>query len=120
MRTQQCAVFDPDHYNIIDITNYEKYRQHIEQQREMEIQKEKARRKREIERHKYIAQKIFCVMLMIVGYLLCLAVSSASCSSVNCKVITCFWNSTVSSAKLPNGLIPLLIRIVAASGTIST
>lgn len=70
MRTQQCAVFDPDHYNIIDITNYEKYRQHIEQQREMEIQKEKARRKREIERHKYIAQKIFCVMLMIVGYLL--------------------------------------------------
>ena len=52
MRTQQCAVFDPDHYNIIDITNYEKYRQHIEQQREMEIQKEKARRKREIERHK--------------------------------------------------------------------
>lgn len=70
MRTQQCAVFDPDHYNIIDITNYEKYRQHIEQQREMEIQKEKARRKREIERRKYIAQKIFCVMLMIVGYLL--------------------------------------------------
>ena len=70
MRTQQCAVFDPDHYNIIDITNYEKYRQHIEQQREMEIQKEKARRKRELERHKYIAQKIFCVMLMIVGSLL--------------------------------------------------
>ena len=44
------AVFDPDCANIIDITDYEKYRQHIEQQREMEIKKEKARRKREIER----------------------------------------------------------------------
>ena len=41
MRTQQCAVFDPDHYNIIDITNYEKYRQHIEEQRQMEIRKRK-------------------------------------------------------------------------------
>lgn len=64
------AIFDPDCANIIDITNYEKYRQHIEQQREMETKKEKARRKIEIERRKYIAQKIFCVMLMIVGYLL--------------------------------------------------
>ena len=64
------AVFDPDCANIIDITNYEKYRQHIEEQRQMEIQKEKARRKREIERRKYIAQKVFCVMLMGVGYLL--------------------------------------------------
>lgn len=70
MRTQQCAVFDPDHYNIIDITNYEKYRQHIEEQRQMEIQKAKAKRKRERQRRKYIAQKIFCVVLMIAGYLL--------------------------------------------------
>ena len=70
MRTQQCAVFDPDHYNIIDITNYEKYRQHIEEQRKMEIQKAKAKRKRERQRKKLIAQKIFCVMLMGVGYLL--------------------------------------------------
>lgn len=70
MRTQQCAVFDPDHYNIIDITNYEKYRQHIEQQREMEIQKAKAKRKRKCQRRKYVAQKIFCVVLTIIGYLL--------------------------------------------------
>lgn len=70
MRTQQCAVFDPDHYNIIDITNYEKYRQHIEEQRQMEIQKAKAKHRRKRQRRKYIAQKIFCVMLMIVGYLL--------------------------------------------------
>ena len=70
MRTQQCAVFDPDHYNIIDITNYEKYRQHIEQQREMEIQKAKAKHRRKCQRRKYIAQKIFCVVLMIIGYLL--------------------------------------------------
>lgn len=70
MRTQQCAVFDPDHYNIIDITNYEKYRQHIEEQRQMEIQKAKAKRKRKCQRRKYIAQKIFCVVLMIIGYLL--------------------------------------------------
>lgn len=64
------AVFDPDCANIIDITNYEKYRQHIEQQREMEIQKAKAKRKRERQRKKLIAQRIFCVMLMGVGYLL--------------------------------------------------
>ncbi len=70
MRTQQCAVFDPDHYNIIDITNYEKYRQHIEEQRQMEIQKAKAKHRRKCQRRKYIAQKIFCVVLMIVGYLL--------------------------------------------------
>ena len=70
MRTQQCAVFDPDHYNIIDITNYEKYRQHIEQLREMEIQKAKDKRKRKRQRRKYVAQKIFCVVLMIIGYLL--------------------------------------------------
>lgn len=67
MKMQHCAVFDPDHYNIVDITNYEKYRQHIEAQREMEIQKAKAKRKRE---RKLIAQRIFCVMLMGVGYLL--------------------------------------------------
>ena len=70
MRTQQCAVFDPDHYNIIDITNYEKYRQHIEEQRQMEIQKAKAKHRRKCQRRKYIAQKIFCVVLMIIGYLL--------------------------------------------------
>ena len=55
MRTQQCAVFDPDHYNIIDITNYEKYRQHIEEQRQMEIQKAKARHRRKRQRRKYSA-----------------------------------------------------------------
>ncbi len=70
MRTQQCAVFDPDHYNIIDITNYEKYRQHIEEQRQMEIQKAKAKHRRKCQRRKYVAQKIFCVVLMIIGYLL--------------------------------------------------
>lgn len=70
MRTQQCAVFDPDHYNIIDITNYEKYRQHIEEQRQMEIQKAKTKHRRKCQRRKYIAQKIFCVVLMIIGYLL--------------------------------------------------
>ncbi len=70
MRTQQCAVFDPDHYNMIDITNYEKYRQHIEEQRQMEIQKAKAKHRRKCQRRKYIAQKIFCVVLMIIGYLL--------------------------------------------------
>lgn len=70
MRTQQCAVFDPDHYNIIDITNYEKYRQHIEEQRQMEIQKAKAKHRRKCQRRKYVAQRIFCVMLMGVGYLL--------------------------------------------------
>lgn len=70
MRTQQCAVFDPDHYNIIDITNYEKYRQHIEEHRQMEIQKAKAKHRRKCQRRKYIAQKIFCVVLMIIGYLL--------------------------------------------------
>lgn len=70
MRTQQCAVFDPDHYNIIDITNYEKYRQHIEEQRQMEIQKAKAKHRRKRQRRKYVAQKIFCVVLMIIGYLL--------------------------------------------------
>ena len=32
MKVPHCAVFDPDHYNIVDITDYEKYRQHIEQQ----------------------------------------------------------------------------------------
>lgn len=69
MKVPHCAVFDPDHYNIVDITDYEKYRQHIEEQRQMEIQKAKARRKRKIERRKYIAQKIFCVMLMVAGYL---------------------------------------------------
>ena len=67
---QQCAVFDPDHYNIIDITNYEKYRQHIEEQRQIEIQKAKAKHRRKCQRRKYVAQKIFCVVLMIVGYLL--------------------------------------------------
>ena len=70
MRTQQCAVFDPDHYNIIDITNYEKYRQHIEEQRQIEIQKAKAKHRRKCQRRKLIAQRIFCVMLMGVGYLL--------------------------------------------------
>jgi len=70
LRTQQCAVFDPDHYNIIDITNYEKYRQHIEEQRQMEIQKAKAKHRRKCQRRKYVAQKIFCVVLMIIGYLL--------------------------------------------------
>ena len=67
---QQCAVFDPDHYNIIDITNYEKYRQHIEEQRQIEIQKAKAKHRRKCQRRKYVAQKILCVVLMIVGYLL--------------------------------------------------
>lgn len=70
MRTQQCAVFDPDHYNVIDITNYEKYRQHIEEQRQMEIQKAKAKHRRKRQRRKYIAQKIFCIVLMIAGYML--------------------------------------------------
>ena len=70
MKMQHCAVFDPDHYNIVDITNYEKYRQHIEAQREMEIQKAKDKRRREHLRKKLIAQRIFCVMLMGVGYLL--------------------------------------------------
>ena len=70
MKMQHCVVFDPDHYNIVDITNYDKYRQHIEEQREMEIQKVKAKRKRERQRKKLIAQRIFCVMLMGVGYLL--------------------------------------------------
>ena len=70
MRTQQCAVFDPDHYNIIDITNYEKYRQHIEEQRQIEIQKARAKHRRKCQRRKLIAQRIFCVMLMGVGYLL--------------------------------------------------
>jgi fatty acid desaturase len=70
MKVPHCAVFDPDHYNIVDITDYEKYRQHIEQQREMESQKAKAKRKRERQRKKLIAQRIFCVMLMGVGYLL--------------------------------------------------
>jgi fatty acid desaturase len=70
LRTQQCAVFDPDHYNIIDITNYEKYRQHIEEQRQIEIQKAKAKHRRKCQRRKLIAQRIFCVMLMGVGYLL--------------------------------------------------
>lgn len=70
MRTQQCAVFDPDHYNIIDITDYEKYRRHIEEQRQMEIQKAKAKHRKKCQRRKYIAQKIFCVVLMIAGYLL--------------------------------------------------
>lgn len=70
MRMQQCAVFDPDHYNIIDITNYEKYRQHIEEQRQIEIQKAKAKHRRKCQRRKYVAQKIFCVVLMIIGYLL--------------------------------------------------
>ena len=67
---QQCAVFDPDHYNIIDITNYEKYRQPIEEQRQIEIQKAKSKHRRKCQRRKYVAQKIFCVVLMIVGYLL--------------------------------------------------
>lgn len=70
MKMQHCAVFDPDHYNIVDITNYEKYRQYIEQQREMEIQKAKDKRRRELQRKRLIAQRIFCVMLMGVGYLL--------------------------------------------------
>lgn len=70
MKVPHCAVFDPDHYNIVDITDYEKYRQHIEQQREMVSQKAKAKRKRERQRKKLIAQRIFCVMLMGVGYLL--------------------------------------------------
>lgn len=70
MKVPHCAVFDPDHYNIVDITDYEKYRQHIEQQREMEIQKAKAKHRRKCQRRKYIAQKIFCVVLMIIGYLL--------------------------------------------------
>lgn len=70
MKVPHCAVFDPDHYNIVDITDYEKYRQHIEEQRQIEIQKAKVKRKREIKRRRYIAQKIFCVILMIVGYLL--------------------------------------------------
>ena len=67
---KHSAVFDPDHYNIIDIVDYPKYRQHIEEQRQKEIEKQRRQKREELKRKQYIMQKIFSCLLFLFGIIL--------------------------------------------------